>query len=385
MQTFSEALAAADPADQEALSATLSSRILLGGPQAEEFERALCEYTGAPCAVTASSVGAAFSLLLDTLGLRAPERLLIAAICPPTLLAPATLRGIGIDLLDVDPLSGLATPALLRKRLLGMREQGQSLPRAIVAMGLSGQPLDTPGLGSVAHEFGALLIEDASESLGSGANGQGPGGEGADFTVLGFRPGAPLTTGDGGALLLHDAALADDLRARRGLGPQDDPDECATFSKEGTDDLCAVPGLDCRMGELQAALGLSRLERLPQMLAERREAALRYQELLGGCGLLLPAPDTPGRKSAWVRYPIGIRGDLSAQVLPLLRNKGVVATKRYPPLYRHRLPGLGAQGPLEGCEIFYRHTLSLPIFVGLKPLDQQFIAADLLHALDTLK
>jgi perosamine synthetase len=173
--------------------------------------------------------------------------------------------------------------------------------RVVAAVDYAGEPAALPQLRKMAHDRGALLVQDACHALGATLDGQ-PVGALADVTVLSFHPVKHITTGEGGAVLTDDPALADRARSYRSHGivrdPQKLPDEGAWYY-----DIPAL-GMNLRLTDFQSALGRSQLRKLPAFLARRRALARRYVQLLGGESRITLPPARDIDAHAWHIFPI---------------------------------------------------------------------------------
>lgn len=145
-------------------------------------------------------------------------------------------------------------------------------------------------------------------------------------------------------------------------------------------------GFNYRLSDLQAALGISQLAKVDELLRKRREIAHDYQELLGDSeNLTLPVADTPESISSWHLYQVGIKGDFRDTVYKTLRSRGIGVQIHYLPIYDHPYYKKLKDYPLlDGAEYFFKHTLSIPLYPNLKKLDMQMVAATLQSVVDNL-
>jgi perosamine synthetase len=255
-----------------------------------------------------------------------------------------------------------------------------SRTKAILAVDYSGQPADYDALRAIAGSAAGrrpLLIADAAHSLGATWRGQ-PVGTLADMTVLSLHPAKILTTGEGGAVLTDDDALAAQLRRFRNHG-------IATELGARTDWTYAMVelGFNYRLTDVAAALGTSQLERLEAWLARRRGLAARYLERLAGHEALDLPVIHPDADPAWHFMFVQLRLDRLAvdrgDVYHALRAEGIGVNVHYIPVhehpyYRERYPGLS----LPVAEGAYARLLTLPLHAGMSDADVD----DVVTALD---
>lgn len=260
-----------------AAESTLRSRWLVYGPQNRAFEEELAAACGRRHAIAVSSGTAALHLmLLAVYGPAGPApgtRLLAPAFTFPASVNVARfLPGppLTVHLADVDPQTFCLPAATLQAWQAGE-------PALTMVVHQFGYPSPLPPLSAAAER---LLISDAACAIGAPAALRGRA------ACLSFHPRKLLTTGEGGAILTDDDALAAELRQLRAHG-------LVPVSGEEVQAL-PEPGLNYRLPEMGAAIGRVQLRRLPTLLALHRERAERYRARLGAAGLQLQA-DTPGR------------------------------------------------------------------------------------------
>ncbi len=265
--------------DEEVAAAesTLRSRWLVYGPQNRAFEDELGAACGRRHAIAVSSGTAALHLLMLAVygptGPAAGSRLLAPAFTfPASVNVLRFLPGppVTVHLADVDP----QTFCLPAATLQAWQASGPALTMVVHQFGY---PSPLPPLSAEAER---LVISDAACAIGAAAALRGRA------ACLSFHPRKLLTTGEGGAILTDDDALAAELRQLRAHG-------LVAVTGEEVQTLPA-PGLNYRLPELGAAIGRVQLRRLPTLLALHRERAERYRARLGAAGLPLQA-DTPER------------------------------------------------------------------------------------------
>lgn len=372
--------------DIAAVAAVLRSDFLTQGPAVPRFEAKLAARCGAKHAVAVSSATAGLHLACLALGLGPGQTLWTS---PNTFVASANCArycGAGVDFVDVEADSGNLAVAALREKFARAQREG-CLPAALVPVHFAGLPCDMAEIAALAHEHGVAVIEDAAHALGATYRG-GPVGDGrfSDCAVLSFHAVKIATTGEGGAILTNNDSLAAHLRRLRTHG----------ITREAAE-LTAVPdgpwsyeqvelGYHYRMTDIQAALGWSQLDRLDEFLRRRRELAARYDALLAGLPLALPAR-RPERESSWHLYPVlldGARCSRSrAEVYGSLRTAGIGVNVHYIPVHLqpyYRKLGF-APGDFPQAEARYAAALTLPLFYGLTDKQQDAVVAALRMAL----
>ena len=256
-------------AEIDAVIAVLRTPHLSLGPELAAFESALAAYHAVPHAVAVSSGTAGLHLALLTLNIGAGDEVIIPSFAFIAV-SNAVLQVRATPVFaEIDPVTLNLDPKAV--------EQAITLrTRAILVVHTFGVPADMDALQSIARRHNLALIEDACEAIGAEFQGRLAGSFG-DLAVLGFYPNKQLTTGEGGAILAHNANHAGRLRSLRNQGRQ-----------PGADWLDhAEPGYNYRLSDIACALGRVQLSRIEEMLALRQSAALRYNPLR-------PRTPTPG-------------------------------------------------------------------------------------------
>ncbi len=371
-----------DQADIDAVVAVLQSDWLTQGPTIERFEQAMAERCQADFAVAVCNATAALHIACLAAGLAAGDRLWTT---PNTFLASANCGrycGAEVDFVDIDPLTwNLDTFALESK--LEAAERDGTLPKVLVAVAFSGQSCDMRKIAELAERYGFTVIEDASHAVGASYAGRPVGCcEFAAMTVFSFHPVKIITSAEGGMILTNRVDLAERLQRLRSHGMTRDPQQMTEPSHGPWYYQQVELGFNYRITDLQAALGLSQLNKLDDFIERRRELAARYDRLLADLPLTLPSAQ-PEAGSAWHLYVVRLQTDrinLShRQVFEGLRAAGVGVNLHYIPV--HLQPyyrDLGfAEGDFPQAERYYAEAISLPMFPLLSDEQQDYVIEQL--------
>jgi UDP-4-amino-4,6-dideoxy-N-acetyl-beta-L-altrosamine transaminase len=367
--------------DIAAVAAALRSDLIAHGPRAEAFERGLAEATGAREAVVCSSGTAALHLALAALDVGPGDVCVVPA---QTFLATATaarLCGADVIFADVDPDTGLTTPATLAEAL-DRAPSGRA--KAVLPVHLGGRLCDMAALAPLARAAGAAIIEDAAHAIG-GQDAEGrpvgacPLSDGATFS---FHPVKTLAAGEGGAITLNDPARAQRMRRLRNHGVTREPNlmgEPHSFDANGAPNPWAYDqlelGFNYRMNEMEAALGLSQLGKLARFVARRAALAARYDRLLAPLSdRLRPTPSPHGGRPALHLYSVlvdfGAAGIARAELIRRLIAQGIGTQVHYIPVYRQPyFRKLYGEMRLPGAEAYYHRVLALPLFPAMQDED----------------
>ena len=370
-------------ADLAAVTEVLRSDWLTQGPVVPRFEAAVAARCGAAHAVAVNSATSALHLACLALGL-GPGDLLWTT--PTTFVASANCGlycGASVDFVDIDPVSYNLCPRKLEEKLRDAAARGR-LPKIVIPVHLCGQPCDMAALHALAQRFGFRIIEDASHAIGARYLGETVGNcRFSDITVFSFHPVKIITTGEGGLALTNDAQLARQMTLRRSHGITREADEMSREADGPWYYEQIVLGFNYRMTELQAALGMSQLERLDGFVAYRQALAARYDRLLATLPVTLPR-QAAGSESARHLYVIRLHdADRHRAVFEALRARGIGVNLHYTPV--HLQPWFRAMGFAPGqfpqAESYAREAITLPLYATLSEAQQDEVVATLREVL----
>jgi UDP-4-amino-4,6-dideoxy-N-acetyl-beta-L-altrosamine transaminase len=375
-----------DESDLSAVSDVLQSDWLTQGPTVERFEQAVAAYCGARFGVSVNSGTSALHVSFLALGLGPGDELWTS---PNTFVATANaalLCGASVDFVDIDPHTYNLSPTLLRQKLVRARTNGR-LPKIVVPVHFAGLPCDLSAIAELAAEFGFRVVEDAAHALGATAYGSRIGaGRHSDITVLSFHPVKMITTAEGGMAVTNDAVLAGRMQRLRSHGVSRDPAIVGPDPDGPWYYTQSELGLNYRLTDLQAALGLSQLARLNDFLARRRGIAKRYRAAFDRLDMKLPA-EPRDMESAWhlyvVQVPESEAGAGRRRIFDRLRASGINVNVHFIPV--HTQPYYQRRGFQRGdfpnAEKYYWRAISLPMFPGLDEYQQDYVIEQLRSAL----
>ena len=361
---------------------TLRSDFLTQGPKVPEFERSVAEATGASFAVASNSATSSLHVACQSLGL-GPGDLMWTS--PITFVASANVGhwcGADVDFVDIEPDTCNMSARALADKLLQAKKDDR-LPKIIMLVHMCGLSADMASIGELAKEFGVSVVEDASHAIG-GKFGNQPVGSCAhsDIAVFSFHPVKIVTTAEGGIGTTQSEELAKKMQLYRSHGVTRD-----TTLYQGEDHGAwyyqqLELGLNYRMTELQAALGVSQMTRLEEYVVRRNALADRYDQLLTGLPL-----ERPGRRdnaySAYHLYVIRVEAARRREVFDHLRANGIGVNVHYIPV--HTQPywkrfGF-SDGQFPASEDYYARAISIPLYPGMTHEDQDEVVRVLSEAL----
>jgi len=383
--------------DIDAVIAVLQSDYLTQGPQVPAFEQTLIDHSGAEYAVACNSATSALHLACLALELGKGDWLWTT---PITFVASANCGlycGAKVDFVDIDPQTYNLCPKALEKKLILAKVENK-LPKVVVPVHLCGQSCDMASIHALSLEYGFKIIEDAAHAIGGEYQNKPVGcGKYSDITIFSFHPVKIVTTAEGGAALTNQQVLADKMALLRSHGITRDkallkPVSGLDMDVQGNWYYQQLElGFNYRMTELQAALGVSQMQRLNQFVQDRQRLAHRYNKLLTELPLILPM-QLEKANSAWHLYVIGLpvegalrsKSKLSQKALfQQLRDLDIGVNLHYIPV--HTQPyyqNMGfAVGDFPHAENYYQQALSLPLFHGMTDAQQDEVVSALIQVL----
>lgn len=372
--------------DIDSVVEVLKSDFLTQGPKVPEFEKTLTDHTGAEFALAVNSATSALHIACLALGLGEGDWLWTS---PITFVASANCGlycGAKVDFVDIDPATYNMCPKNLEQKLIAAKATG-TLPKVVVPVHLCGQPCDMQAIDNLAKEYGFKVIEDASHAIGGKYHGKPIGNcEYSDITVFSFHPVKIVTTAEGGAVTTNNKALADKMALLRSHGITREPSQMDGDSHGAWYYQQIELGFNYRMTELQAALGVSQMQRLEQFVAARHRLADRYNESLGDLPIVLPF-QLENTYSGLHLYVIRLKRDsilLSHKaVFDALRERGIGVNLHYIPV--HTQPYYAKMGfklgDFPAAEQYYREAISLPMFHTMTDVQQDEVVRVLTEVL----
>jgi UDP-4-amino-4,6-dideoxy-N-acetyl-beta-L-altrosamine transaminase len=372
--------------DIDSIIEVLKSDFLTQGPKVPEFEQIVAAHVGAKHALAVNSATSALHIACLALGLGQGDWFWTT---PITFVASANCGlycGAQVDFVDIDPVTYNICPNELEIKLIEA-ERNSVLPKVLVVVHLCGQPCDIQSIHNLAVKYNFKIIEDASHAIGGKYKGEFIGVcRYSDITVFSFHPVKIITTAEGGMALTNDGFLAEKMNLYRSHGVTRDQN-LMTHEPDGPWYYQQIElGFNYRMTELQAALGISQMQRLDQFVAQRHVLAKRYDELLSTLPLKLPWQH-PDSYSGFHLYVIRLNLDKISkthlQVFKELRESGIGVNLHYIPVHvQPYYQNLGfSKGDFQQAEQYYREAISLPIFSVMTEEQQNRVVAQLYRIL----
>jgi dTDP-4-amino-4,6-dideoxygalactose transaminase len=259
----------------------------------------------------------------------------------------------------------------------------------------------------LSKRYNFKIIEDACHALGGSYKNKKIGScVFSDMTVFSFHPVKVLTTGEGGMILTNNVELYEKLLLLRTHGITKTPEKftnkkLAIDNSYFTNPQSAIDnrqstnpwyyeqidiGMNYRITDIQASLGISQLKRLNGFVSKRYELAQQYNKLLSGLPLILPYQH-PDNYSAFHLYVVRLKlekiNKTRKEVFEFLRKKGIGVNVHYIPV--HIQPYYKKQGFEHGqypeAENYYEETITLPLYPTMTELEQEKVVNAIQEAL----
>ena len=364
-----------DQDDIESVTSVLKSDFLTQGSQVPLFEKTVSDYCGAEHGVAVNSATSALHIACLSLDLGKGDWLWTS---PNSFVASANCGlycDAQVDFVDIDPQTYNLSATELERKLI-QAKQDNKLPKIIIPVHFAGQSCNMKKIHALSQEYGFKIIEDASHAIG-GKYLEQPIGccQYSDIAVFSFHPVKIITTAEGGLATTNNKELAERMQLFRSHGVTRNPGLMNKLLEGDWYYQQVDLGFNYRMTELQAALGVSQMQRLDKFVTQRHILQKRYDSLLHDLAIIKPYQDQDSY-SALHLYPIQV--DLDSidksrqQIFDELRQSGIGVNVHYIPI--HTQPyyqQLGFQeGSFPNSEVYYDRAISIPLFHTMT-LEQQ--------------
>ena len=372
--------------DIRAVVNVLKSDYLTQGPVIEQFESAVAEYCGVKYAVAVSSGTSALHIACLAAELGKGDILWTS---PNTFVASANCAlycDAKLDFVDIASHTyNISVDAMKAK--LYEAEKNDSLPKVIVPVHIAGQSCDMEQIYHLGKDYNFTIIEDACHAIGGSYKGMKIGScKFSDMTVFSFHPVKIVTTGEGGMVLTNKDDLYQKLIRLRTHGITRD-NQFMEGESDGPWYYQQIElGMNYRMTDIQAALGLSQLDRIDEFIVRRRELVRRYNELFSDFPLTIPWQYSDAH-SAFHLYVVRLKLDkikkTRKEVFEELREKGIGVNVHYIPVHTqpyYRRLGFSC-GQFPEAEKYYEEAITLPLYPSMTEKEQGYVVSTLREVL----
>ncbi len=362
-----------DQADIDAVAETLRSPTLTGGPRIAELESRLCEVTQAKYAVAVSNGTAALHLAAMAAGFAEGDEVIVSSItfaASANCLLYVGARPVFADIdprtynIDLDSVRALITPRT----------------RGIVAVDFTGQAVKLDELRAICREHKLILIEDAAHAIGTKYKGQ-PVGSIADMTCFSFHPVKTVTGGEGGAVTTNDEQTYRRLLRLRSHGITRNREEMVHPTDAAWYNEQVELGYNYRITDMQAALIVSQLNKLPAFAKRRDEIVKKYNAAFENMPEIQVQQEIPESDTTRHLYILRLRperlGCDRRQFFDAMCAENICPQVHYLPVYRHSYyEKLGYEkGLCPNAEQFYEEVMSIPLYYAMTDQDVEDVIA----------
>ena len=359
-----------DKKDQNAVLKTLKSSFLTQGPLINKFEKQISKTVGAKFAAVVNSATSALHVSCMALGFQKND---ILWTTPNTFVASSNCAlhlGGKVDFVDIDYDSGNMCVEKLEQKLFYSKKKNL-LPKILVPVHFSGNPTEQDYIHKLSKKYKFKIIEDASHSLGAKYKNEKVGScKWSDITVFSFHPVKIITTFEGGAALTNSIKVYKNLKLFSNHGITKNFKDFSFKNKGDWYYEQKLLGLNYRMSDVAASMGLSQIKKLNKFVKLRNLIAKKYEKLLDEEYLILPKIKK-NVQSSFHLYVIKVKNKYLSthkKLFNYLRKNRVNVNLHYIPVHLHpyyRKMGFKT-GDFLNSEKHAKSAISIPIYPKLK-------------------
>jgi len=355
-----------DAEDKDAVLRVLDSDFLTQGHTVREFESEICEAVGSKYAIACANGTAALHLVMLGLGIKEND---VVWTTPITFVASANAAryvGATVDLVDINARTWNLCPLKLEEKLEKTKNRGGRLPAAVILVHFAGSPADTRKIKQLSEVYRFRIVEDASHALGAHTTTENIGEcKYSDACTFSFHPVKNITTGEGGAITTNSEQLWRNLSILRTHGIEKPTQAESRLLEEPWLYKQTQLGLNYRMCDIQAALGLSQIRKLGKFTKTRTSLAEEYRRQLTQ-NSSITFQDLSNNSSAHHLMVIRVPEDMRLSLFKHLKANEIGVQVHYIPIYRHPFYETQfSRNDFPNSELYYSQALSLPLHCNL--------------------
>lgn len=347
-----------------AVAEVLRSGWITTGPKCQQLESAFSQYVGAKHAIAVSSATGGMHVTLMALGIGAGDEVITPSQTWVSTINIITLLGAEPVMVDVDRDTLMVQPAQIEAAIT-------EKTKAIIPVHYAGAPADLTALREIAARHNIPLIEDAAHAVGTRFGDEMIGSQGT--AIFSFHAIKNMTCAEGGMVVTDDDELADKVRCFKFHGLAVDAFDRQALGRKPQAEVVA-PGYKYNLADINAAIALVQLEKLPAMNARRQELVARYRKALQGSPLLPLTVPEYSHHHAWHLFMVRVDKDLCGidrnTMMEKLKEHGIgtglhfraAHTQKY---YREKYPDLR----LPNTEWNSASLMTLPLFPDMQDSD----------------
>ncbi len=362
--------------DIDNVVSTLKGSFITQGEQVPLFEKKISEAVGAPYAIAVNSATSALHIACLAIGLNQNDWLWTSSTSFVASANCALYCGANIDFVDINIDTGLIDPEKLKDKLIRAARDGK-LPKILVVVHLAGTSCEMKTIRNLTKPYGIKIIEDASHAIGGKYDNKPVGNcMYSDISIFSFHPVKIITTGEGGMATTKNEEYAYKMRLLRSHGIEKNKNKFIGTGKETWRYEQQFLGMNYRMTDIQAALGISQVRRLDKIIEERNNIHKLYSQEIQDRKLPLKLLNIPKNVDSALHLCIiqllDIDKEVHEQLFMHLRKNDIGVQIHYSPIHlQPYYKQLGfKEGDFPNSELYEKKCLSIPIFPGLKSSEQ---------------
>ena len=365
---------------------TLKSGWVTTGPKARRFEGDFAAFLGDETrgerlhCIAVNSATAGLHLALEAIGIGPGDEVITTTHTFTATAEVVRYLGADVKLVDIDPATLNIDPSAVEAAITPRT-------KAIMPVHYAGLAADMPAIMAIARKHGLKVIEDAAHALPTTCGGRLVGTLDSDATVFSFYANKTMTTGEGGMLVMRDAALAARAKVMRLHGMSRDAFDRFTATVPSWYYEIVAPGYKYNLTDIAAALGIHQLKRIPAFQAQRERLAARYDAALAGLPIILPPRPPAGDTHSWHLYVVRLAdgaGTPRDRFIEAMYAAGIGCSVHYIPLHLHPYwrERYGLQAAMFAhSQTAYERMLSLPLYTRMGDGDVDRVVAAVRAAL----
>tara|TARA_A100001388_G_scaffold266027_1_gene238717 strand:- start:1333 stop:2505 length:1173 start_codon:yes stop_codon:yes gene_type:complete len=365
------------PEDIESVVSVLKQSFLTQGSKVPEFEEILNKKVNSKFSVAVNSATSALHLACLALGLKKGDYLWTSPISFVSSANCGLFCNASVDFVDIDLNTGLMSIDALKRKLINAKENG-ILPKIVIPVHLGGTSCDMEAIYKLSKEFDFKIIEDASHALGGKFDEFKVGScQYSDITVFSFHPVKIITTGEGGILSTNNESIYSQLKLLRSHGIVKDKDKFIISNNKPWHYEQQILGYNFRMSDINAALGISQINRLEYIVNRRNEILESYKKRLENLPikfLKIPFNILSSVHLAIISFE-NQSSEFQKKVFNEFHKRNIYVQLHYQPIHLnpYYLKKGFSKGDFPNAEKYAESSLSIPVYPSMNEEEFEYV------------